>query len=172
MSLKRFEEALANFQRARTIDPEGPTGPVIWTYEGATPVALNRDKEALTAFEQALALDPKQAGAWDGKATVYEHSKRYEEASICSDKALALEPNEARYWDTKGIISLAMQRYDAALAAFDHALRQDDTHASTWRHKAQALRALGRAREAHETNQKAQVIETRGGSSSGGPAGK
>ncbi|MBI4189704.1 MAG: tetratricopeptide repeat protein, partial [Betaproteobacteria bacterium] len=42
--------------------------------------SLKRYKEAILAYERALAIDPNDATAWNNKGAALLHLKRYEEA--------------------------------------------------------------------------------------------
>ena len=64
---------------------------------------LKRYAEALAAYEQALALDPKFVNAWNGKGAVLTDQKRYAEALPAYEQALTLDPRYVTGWKNKAI---------------------------------------------------------------------
>ena len=52
-------------------------------------------EEALAAFEQAIALDPRLAYPHTGLGNVYRNLGRYEEALAAYEQAIALDPKYA-----------------------------------------------------------------------------
>ncbi|RMF28848.1 MAG: tetratricopeptide repeat protein, partial [Candidatus Nitrosothermus koennekii] len=52
-------------------------------------------KEALEAFDKAIAIDPNFADAWNNKGVALAKLKRYEEALEAFDKALEINPKFA-----------------------------------------------------------------------------
>jgi tetratricopeptide (TPR) repeat protein len=58
--------------------------------------------EALTCYDQALALDPKGTQAWLGKGCALAQLGRPLEAVDCYDAALGMKPHLAQAWVCKG----------------------------------------------------------------------
>ena len=75
-----FEKALTNFNTITTLNPDDVT---IWNNKGVALGMLNRNEEALAAFEKAIELNPNYAKARYNKGTVIDvrHNKliRHEE---------------------------------------------------------------------------------------------
>jgi len=119
-----------------------------WLEEGAALYGLKRFKEALTACEQALHLDPNFAVAYHGKGAILFDLQRYEEALAAFEQALRLDPNNAFAYLSKGTILYGLQRYEEALVAFEKALRLDPNDAVAYHGKGNALYGLKRYKEA------------------------
>jgi predicted O-linked N-acetylglucosamine transferase (SPINDLY family) len=88
--LKRYDEALAAFDRALALKPDLAEA---WLGRGNVFVWLKRYEEALAAFDRALALKPDFPEAWNSRGILLIELKRYHEAIDACDKALALNPN-------------------------------------------------------------------------------
>ncbi len=74
-------------------------------------------KEALTTYEQALRLNPKDAFAYIGKGNALNNLKRHEEALTAYEQALRLNSNDAFAYIGKGYALNDLKRYKEALAA-------------------------------------------------------
>ncbi len=61
-------------------------------------------KKALTAYNQAIRLDPHDANAYNNKGSALSKLKRYEEALIAFDQAIQLDPSNAFAYYNKGIV--------------------------------------------------------------------
>src|SRR6266446_4992030 len=62
-----------------------------WIKEGSRFSDLKRYDEALTAFEQAIRLDPNDVIAYRGKGSALRDLKRYDEALIAFEQAIHLD---------------------------------------------------------------------------------
>jgi tetratricopeptide (TPR) repeat protein len=118
---------------------------------------LGRLEEALTAFEQALDLDPEDPWTLVDKSLALRLQDDYTGALKSLDEALALDPNNAWALTIKGEILSDIAEFQAALEVLDRAIRIDPRDALTLRKKGWALENLGpeRAREAQQAYQAA-----------------
>jgi tetratricopeptide (TPR) repeat protein len=66
-----------------------------WIDKGNAHHYLKHYKEALAAYEQAIHLDPNDAGVYVDKATNLINLERYEEARMASNQAIRLDSNNA-----------------------------------------------------------------------------
>ncbi|HEY3815152.1 MAG TPA: sulfotransferase [Caulobacteraceae bacterium] len=115
----RFDEAASLLARAVKLDPNDPA---LSTRLGGCLDAARRPREALGAYDLALAKNPAYAPALDGKARVLMAEGRGDEARTLFERALESEPKHlaARL----GLAHLAAERGDwaAAKAAAGEAL--------------------------------------------------
>jgi predicted TPR repeat methyltransferase len=93
--------------------------------------------EAGTAFERALALDPRQAQGWYRLGNVREEQGRDEDALACFNKAVALDPSHAQAWNNLGGAHQRLGREEQAITAYRRAMAADP-------HLAQPCLNLGR----------------------------
>jgi len=119
-----------------------------WRMEGYTLNNQKRYADALTAYEQAIRLDPNDAITYYNKGIALRNLQRYLEALAASEQALRLDPNVADYYNSKGIALRNLQRYAEALTAFEQALRLDPNYADYYNGKGLALSGLQRYVEA------------------------
>lgn len=112
--------------------------------------AQKRYMEALSAYERALILDPKDANFWSNKGAALWSLKLPEEALSAYDQALALDPKDANFWNNKGFVLRNLKRFEEALSAYDQALSLDPKFAAAWSNKIALLKKLGWTGEARE----------------------
>lgn len=86
---------------------------------------LKNYAEALTAYEQAIRLDPNLAATYNSKGNTLHELKRNTEALTAFEQALHLDPNLAAAHNGKGHALSNLARYPEALTAFEQALRLD-----------------------------------------------
>lgn len=89
----RLEEAVAQFERASTIDPLSPVISHVYAYTLAN---LGRYEEAETRFRKAVEIDPGFARAYQGLASLYfSRLGRLADAALAARQATLLNPAEA-----------------------------------------------------------------------------
>jgi tetratricopeptide (TPR) repeat protein len=120
--MERYEEALADFDRAIGLDPNQPW---IVVSRGETYRLIERYEEALADFDRAIGLDPNQAWIVVNRGETYRLIERYEEALADFDRAIELDPEYGWAIAHRGETYLTVERYDEALADFDRAIELD-----------------------------------------------
>lgn len=101
-----------------------------------------RFDDAITSYENALALNPNLIEAWMGLAKTLRRMGRYTEAIAANEEVIKRQPQNPWGWFGKGYALADMQQYDAALAAYDAAIQSDPQHTTFWKHKGYALTKL------------------------------
>jgi tetratricopeptide (TPR) repeat protein len=120
-----------------------------WLKEGYALYNLKRYEEALTAYEQAIRLDPNYALAYYNRGIALNELKRYEEALSAYEQAIRLNPNHADAYHGKGKDLNDLKRHEEALTALDQAIRLNPTNfAISYNSKGAALYGLKRYEEA------------------------
>jgi tetratricopeptide (TPR) repeat protein len=162
-----------------TADPTDAAG---WYAAGENLTAQNNYTLALQAYDQAIALDPSFAAAWNGRADVLNRAHRYTQdplatlnlALTASDKALALNATSVPFWinrgqilynigyyykDTLGDKDTAAKYYNDQLAAFEKATALEPDNADAWFNRAYALCGMGRCSEGVEDFKRVQQLD-------------
>jgi tetratricopeptide (TPR) repeat protein len=117
--LRRFDEALASFDRAIALRPQHAEA----HYHRANALhALKRFDDALAGYNRALALQPRFAQALDNRGVTLHELKRYDDALASFDAAAVLQPASAAALASRGRALQALKRFDEALASYDRAL--------------------------------------------------
>jgi tetratricopeptide (TPR) repeat protein len=117
--LKRFDEAIASFDRALAIEPRFAGA---HNNRGNTFRALERYDEALESYGRGLAIRPNDPGTIHNRGVALFRSGRFDEALASLDRAVALRPDFAEAWADRGIVLRATKRFEEALASCDKAI--------------------------------------------------
>jgi len=118
----KAQEADRAIQRALGLDPDSAAARraygwyLYWVFFNYA--------EAIPQFERAIALEPSSANAWDGIASVYRRSGRWNDAVAGFEKAVELSPNIPLEVTELVQTLVAMRDYDAAQARTDEAKRR------------------------------------------------
>ena len=117
--LKRFDEALASFDRALAIDRLAGAH----SNRGNALRALDRYDEALASYDRALAIRPNDARAIHNRGVALYRLGRFEAALWKSREGCCAEARLRRgMGGSPELVLRAMKRFKEALASFDKAI--------------------------------------------------
>lgn len=152
LELKRYEEALAVYQRAVEIRPEYAQA---WQGKGDAFLELKQYDEALDAYDKAIQIQPNYLEAWIGRGKTLDNLQRYEEAINAFDAALKIYPSDLGAWQNKGNIQLKIKQYSEALTSFDKAIELNSENSESWYNRGLTLHNLRQYQKAVESFDKA-----------------
>ena len=156
LRLNQPKAALADFDAVIRINPlfEGlyATNPESYTNRGIALVMLQRDGEALLAFERAVALrgallKSDRAGLcadYCGIGQVYHRRGDDARALDAFDRAIRTEPSDPNGFVGRGLALTGMGMPDTALSSFDQAIQINPKHPRAYGYRALAYERLGR----------------------------
>jgi tetratricopeptide (TPR) repeat protein len=84
---------------------------------------LKQPSRALVCFDEVLALDERNAGAYLKKGAALEQLGRLEDALACYDQALAVDISLSDAYVGKGAVFNRLERYGEALECYEKAAR-------------------------------------------------
>ncbi len=118
---------------------------------------LDRNQEALGAYDRAIGMDPNHFEALFNKAGLLRKLARWDEAMEAAEEAEHLRPDNADVQNSKGEALLEIAKRDndldrlrEAYQAYDQATSLDNENATGWTMKGVTLMFLGRYAEASE----------------------
>ncbi|MEW6619494.1 MAG: serine/threonine-protein kinase [bacterium] len=129
--------------------------------KGAALLNLGRLQEAVSCFDKALKINPRDAEVWYNKGFALGNLGRHQEAISCYDEALAINPRYAEAWGNKGNVLRRLGKHQEAISYFDEILKINPREALAWYNKGLALGNLGRHQEAIFCCDKALEINPR-----------
>nr|WP_315488114.1 tetratricopeptide repeat protein [uncultured Rhodoferax sp.] len=103
---------------------------------------LQQFEAAVTHYNQALVLNPKQVGASSNRGMALHRLGRLDAALASYDQAVALSPGVADFHFFRGNVLQAMQRHDAAIASYNQAITLRPNYAQACFNRGFSFQAL------------------------------
>jgi predicted O-linked N-acetylglucosamine transferase (SPINDLY family) len=125
-----------------------PDNPVFHGNLGNVLKDAGRSEEAITAYRNALALDPTYAEIHNNLGYVLQTTGKLDEAIGHYRRAIALKPTNHRAHYNLGNALFLAEKPDEALPVLREATRLEPQFAPAWDHLGTVLQRLGRASEA------------------------
>jgi tetratricopeptide (TPR) repeat protein len=123
--MKRFQEALSDFNRAIELNPD-----YTWAiaHRGATYHFLGKGyyNKGLADFNRAIDLKPNYAWAIAYRCQIYTLMKRYSEALVDCDRAIALDNTIVPNWPgERGLLLSYLGRYAEVISCCEQGLQEN-----------------------------------------------
>jgi tetratricopeptide (TPR) repeat protein len=118
---------------------------------------------AITAFTEAILLNPKDAVAYGNRGIAYRHKAKYDEAIADYTEAIRLNPKDAKAYNNRGLAYHALGMngntgaFDKAVADFTEYIRLDPKNAKAYKNRGFSYHERGLASE--ETGDLAMFME-------------
>jgi tetratricopeptide (TPR) repeat protein len=106
--------------------------------------------DALTKYDEALAIDPNSLQSLFNKAVILQMSGRVGEAIECYDRLIKLNPKDPEIWSNKGIALRGIGKTQEAIDCYRSGLELNPRDATLWSNLGIALRNVNRIKEALE----------------------
>lgn len=118
----------------------------------------NQLESAVTAYNQALRLEPNLAEVWNNRGVVLTKLKRYQEAIASYEKAIQIRTDYPDAWSNRGVALGKLNYYQAAIFSYDRAIALKPDYLDAWNNRGQALMNLEQYDEAIASyNQAAKI---------------
>ena len=153
---RRFEEALASFEKAITIKPALVEA---HNNRGNTLCEMGRHAEALKSYDKASSLQPQFAPTFYNRGVALQALKRFDDALQSYDRALEINASYAEALSNRGTVLREMGRLDQALISFDRGVTLNPQDYAAWYNRGTILRHLKRLPEALESFSMALAIK-------------
>ncbi|MEB3885542.1 tetratricopeptide repeat protein [Lyngbya sp. CCY1209] len=141
INLGNYEEASTSFDRALNLNEDDPT---LWAAQGFVFSVLNRDREALNAYERAIALRPDYSYALVNQCRLSNDLGQYQAAQKACEAALEGdgfwdEWGSAPAWSQLGVALAAQGQLEEASIAANRAVGFQPDYAEAWNNRAVIL---------------------------------
>jgi serine/threonine protein kinase len=130
-----------------------------WINKGFSLGRLEKHKEAITCYDNALEIDQDDTLTWCNKGASLNALGNHQDAIICYNKALKIDSKNVSAWNNKGNVLSTLGNHLDAIACYDKALDIEPMYADIWINKGVALGKLGSHHEAIACYDKALDIE-------------
>jgi tetratricopeptide (TPR) repeat protein len=158
-----FDKSLSFLNRGKTCiqllqDPSAQAR--YWVCMGCVLYSLYRSEEALTYYQEAVKLNPRDATAWSYLGSVYRSVARISDAIDACNKAIKLAPGNSLPWINLGDAYRDQGRMEDAIHAYENAIRLNPDDALPWGNLGQVQHMQGRLVEAITAFRKAIDLKT------------
>ncbi|HZT98919.1 MAG TPA: serine/threonine-protein kinase, partial [Ktedonobacteraceae bacterium] len=127
--------------------------------EGDQYLKLQHYSQALSAYEEALRMNPNSFYAWNGKGTALYSQGNYRKALEAYQRATEIEPENAIVWVSAGLTLQRLSRYQQALVHFERALSIDPQYVAAWIGKADTQLDMNMPEEARSSYEQALTYD-------------
>ncbi len=172
LTMGRVEDAAARFETfpppgteaARAVSAPDPLMPLqnqaaFHQARALTLMATGKVQEALRAFDDAVLLDPLQAGPRLGRARLRFDLGDVEGALVDTQAVIDTYPRAEQPWDFRVYMAERLGRTDLALGAMQRSTRIWPPNASHWFKQGLLLRQQGNEQAAREAIRRARALE-------------
>jgi tetratricopeptide (TPR) repeat protein/tRNA A-37 threonylcarbamoyl transferase component Bud32 len=121
-----------------------------WLKKGLSMESLNRHREAIITFDQALGINPRSLRARIYKGNSLMNFGKILEALQCLDEGMKIDSSNWEVWFYKGESHWKLGNIEDALSCFDHALSLTEDQATILGRKGKLLAETGKIEAALE----------------------
>jgi tetratricopeptide (TPR) repeat protein len=138
--------------------------------QGQALARAGKTDEAMAEYEKALALDPYNVQALNGRGQIYQGEKRHEQAIADFSAAHGLVPQRADPLVARATSYLALDKFKEAAGDLDEAVQSDPNNGHAWSMRGLAYEKLGDKAKAATCYNRALAIRPRDDAARGGLA--
>ena len=155
--LKRFGEALANFNKAVELKPD-----YIEAHSNRSNVLcdLNRLEDALKSYDKTIELRPDYAQAYSNRGDVLSDLGYLKEALASYEKAIDLQPTDSKAYTNRGNVLTKLNRLEEALESYSRALELKPDYALALYNRGNVLNELQQLEQALASYDKAIELKS------------
>ncbi|MFB3764798.1 MAG: tetratricopeptide repeat protein [Methanotrichaceae archaeon] len=114
--------------------------------------------KAIAGLDKIIKANPKDAWALYRKGWVLSDAERYDESTDIMRESIKMDPYFASPWNSIGNNFWALNKYDKALEAYEKAIQLRPDKGLYWFNKGDALKKLGRTRDAEAAYARASEL--------------
>jgi tetratricopeptide (TPR) repeat protein len=143
--------------KAVALDPKLP---LVHFLLGELYMYKSRMPEAISAFQQELAINPADAPTYYKLADAYSRVQKYDEAQRLLQRSIRLDATSSVPFILMGKVLEKKGEYDLAVLSLKHAVAMEPNNATTHHLLGQAYRDMGRKEEADAELKRAAELRT------------
>ncbi len=138
-----------HYPHLRRYGPSSPTEEE-WCQEGLKHTANQQYAQALTDFENAIAINPNYLRAYTGRGNTYDSLKQYDQAIADYTHAITIDSKNVDAYFRRGLSKSELKRYDEAIADYDRAIALNPNYANAYHGRGRAYAALNKRKQSKE----------------------
>lgn len=94
-----------------------------WFYTGLYYKKNGEYSNAISAYNEAIRLEPHRHSIWNNRGTVLFRLKKYDEAILAYDEAIKLKPDYYQALFNKGNVYAKLNKFNKAIQAYNEAIK-------------------------------------------------
>ena len=130
---------------------------------GVAKAELGKYSEAITDFDTAIQLNPKNVRSYNDRGVAKAELGRYVEAITDFDTAIQRDPENVRSYQNRGKVNAELGKYSEAIADFNAAIQLNPNYAEAYSSRGIAKANLGQNRAAKQDLRTALRLATQAG---------
>jgi serine/threonine protein kinase len=119
-----------------------------WVKKGDRLFLRRRYHKALSAYDQALTINPNYYTALIGRCATLNQLSMYEQAFVDCNKAMEISPNNVRLLVARGYVLTNIRKYEESIASYDRAIQINPNYSYAWGGRCSTLNVLRKYQEA------------------------
>lgn len=121
-----------------------------WFNKGDRLFQRGHYSSALSAYNQALKINPNHYSALIGRCATFNELFNYKQAFVDCNKAIEISPNNSnsRVWMLKGHALAGMNKYEESIAAYDRAIQINPNYSYAWSGRCNTFNFLSQYQQA------------------------
>lgn len=127
--IKRYDVALKKCNEALL---KHPADYEAWDLKGRICFHLNRERDALTAFEKSIEIKHDYWSPWNNKGMVFRKIGKVKDAIDCFRKAISLRPTYREAWNNLGVCAYQQEDFLDAIKHYKKAIDCDSKYRDVW----------------------------------------
>lgn len=156
LDAEKPEAALPNCRKVTELKPELAQN---WNHLGMAYYESEQSDNALSAYEEAQNLEPKNTIALVGKGKTLFELGRYNESEQLFDIATTSKPKSALEWRSQGDAFFVQMEYDRAFNSYQKAIELEPKNSKFWRALGKVKYTLNRNQDSLEAYNKAIELD-------------
>src|SRR6478672_477808 len=116
--------------------------------QGNELINSHRYEEAISAYNQAVQIQPNFPDAWNNGGLALTSLQRYQEAITSFERAIQIQPDFAEAWYLRGNGLLNLRSYEEAITSYDRVIQNKPDFVEAWYNRGIALLNLQRNEDA------------------------
>ncbi|WP_414623086.1 tetratricopeptide repeat protein [Calothrix sp. CCY 0018] len=129
-----------------------------WFGRGDKLIELKDYQEAITAYDQAININPNYSRAWYHRGIALRQLKKYEKAIASYDQVIKIKPDDYQAWYSRGLVLDELDRNQEAISSFDRAIEIKPDYHQAWYYRGLVFNNSGKYDDAFQSFDRAVQI--------------
>ncbi len=145
--LQNTNNPLGLYRKVQILDTDGLSA-YIYSSRGNVFTSTDKLNKAITAYSQAIELNPYFAQAWNNRGVAHSRTNQFDKAIADYDKAIQLNSDFVEAWNNRGIVYSTLDQFEQAISDYSRAIELKSDFAGCYNNRANAYARLHKFEQA------------------------